>query len=85
MTAQDYRISINQLLDQVGDNTVLETYYEILKNVVKLNETRIVGYETDGMPIPKLQFENEVIAARERVVSREFISHDNLAKQMKNW
>ncbi len=85
MTAQDYRISINQLLDQVGDNTVLEAYYEILKNVVKVNETRIVGYETDGTPITKLQLENEVVAARERVVSGEFISHDNLAKQMKNW
>ena len=85
MTAQDYRISINQLLDQVGDNTVLEAYYEILKNVVKVNKTRIVGYETDGTPITKLQLENEVIAARERVVSGEFISHDNLVEQMKNW
>jgi len=85
MTAQDYRISINDLLNEVHDDTVLEACYEILKNVVKINDTHIVGYETDGAPITKLQLENEVVAARERVALGEFISHDNLAEQMKNW
>lgn len=85
MTAQDYRVSINQLLDKVGDDTVLEACYEILKNAVKINGTRIIGYETDGTPITKLQFENEVVAAQKRVASDEFISHDSLVKQMKNY
>jgi len=85
MTAQDYRISINELLNEVSDDTVLEACYEILKNVVKVSDTHIVGYETDGKPITKLQLENEVVAARERVISGEFISHDDLKEQMKNW
>jgi len=73
------------LLNEVHDDTVLEACYEILKNVVKVNDTRIVGYETDGTPINKTKLENEVVAARERVASGEFISHDDLEKQMKNW
>lgn len=85
MTAQDYRISINDLLNEVHDDTVLEACYEILKNAVKINGTRIVGYETDGTPITKLHLENEVVAAQKRVASGEFISHNNLVKQMKNW
>ena len=43
MTAQDYRISINDLLSEVHDDTVLEACYEILKNVVKIKDTRILG------------------------------------------
>ena len=39
MTAQDYRISINDLLSEVHDDTDLEACYEILKNVVKVQST----------------------------------------------
>jgi len=42
-------------------------------------------YRMDGTPITKTQLENEVVAARERVASGEFISHDDLKEQMKNW
>ena len=73
MTAQDYRISINELLSEVHDDTVLEACYEILKNAVKISNTHIVGHETNDTPITKSQLENDADAYETSLSDEELL------------
>ncbi|MEL6865657.1 MAG: hypothetical protein AAFP19_14615 [Bacteroidota bacterium] len=85
MTIQDLRLSINQMLDQIEDDTILEAYLEILKNLIKIQGAQIVGYQTDGSAITRAQLNQDVLKAKKDVESGLFISHEDLKREMKNW
>jgi len=51
MNSKDLKLSISQIIEQINDTTVLEAYYEILKNLLKVQRSQIVGYDIDGQAI----------------------------------
>ncbi len=85
MKTQDIRLSINQIVENTKDENVLETYYEILKNLMKMQKNQIVGYDLDGVMITRAALENEVQQASEAVKNGKSISHNDLMKDSDNW
>lgn len=85
MSSSELKISITQIIEQINDNTVLEAYYEILKNLLKVQKSQIVGYNSDGDPITRDGLENSIDKARKRIESGEFLNHDTLKNDFKNW
>ena len=43
MSTKELKLSISKIIDQINDPTVLEAYYEILKNVMKVHKSHIVN------------------------------------------
>jgi len=85
MTAQDLKLSIHQLLENIDDSTVLTAYHEILEQLIKVHQSQVVGYQTDGTPISRETLEKEVLSAKERVEDSQFVTHDDLKSQLENW
>lgn len=85
MTAQQARNSINQVLDKVDNPAVLEAYYQILLNLMKVHDHAAIGFDSDGNPLTASDLEKEVVAASKRVKAGKFIRHEDLKKQMENW
>ncbi len=85
MTAQQARKSINQVLNEVTDPTVLEAYYQILMNLMMVHENPAIGFDADGKPLTAKGLEHEVLAASKRVKAGKFIGHEALKQQIKEW
>lgn len=49
------------------------------------SEKRIVGYTANGKPITKIELKNRVKAASKRVKSGDFISQEEIEKEVENW
>lgn len=45
----------------------------------------VVGYSTKGKPITNIEVRERVKAASKRVKSGDFIPHEELEKEVKNW
>jgi len=85
MTAKDIKFSINQILDNTKDHTVLEAYYEILKNLIKVQKTQVIGYDADGEAITRAVLEKNVSDASKNIENGNFIRHEDLKKDIENW
>lgn len=85
MSIHEIKISLTQLIEGVNDKTVLEAYHDILKSLLKVQNSQIVGYTADNEPVSKATLEKKVLEARENVKSGNFTSHEDLKKEMDNW
>ncbi len=85
MTARDIKFSINQILDNTKDHTVLEAYYEILKNLIKVQKNQVVGYDVEGEAITRKVLEKNVTGASMNIENGNFIRHEDLKKDIENW
>ena len=85
MSTSELKLSINQIIDQINDDIVLEAYYEILKKLVEVHQSQIVGYDSDGEQITREGLEKKVDEARKRIESGKSISNDDLKNEFKNW
>ena len=85
MSNKELKISITQIIEQINDDIVLEAYYEILKNLLKVQKSQIVGYDSDGDPITREGLEAKVVKAKNRIESGQSISNDDLKDDFKNW
>ena len=47
--------------------------------------TLIVGYTAKGKPLTKFELKNRAKAASIRVKSGDFISHEEIEKEVENW
>jgi len=85
MSSKELKLSISQIIEQINDTTVLEAYYEILKNLLKVQQSQVVGYDSDGEQITREGLENKVIDAKKRIESGQSISNQDLKNDFKNW
>jgi hypothetical protein len=85
MSSKELKLSITQIIEQINDRTVLEAYYEILKNLLKVQRAQIVGYDSDGESITREDLEQKVVAAKKRIESGQSISNEELKNDFKNW
>ena len=45
----------------------------------------VVGYNTDGSPISQKKFKNRVKAASKRVKSGDFLTQEEVDREVENW
>jgi len=85
MSTNEIKISINNIIDNVNDKVVLEAYYEILQKLIKVHESKVVGYDSDGEEISREGLEKNIDLARNRIQSGNSISNEDLKNDFKNW
>jgi len=65
-----------------ADERFLKMVYAMSK---EYNETAIVGYHVDGSPISKETLVKRAKAASERVKSGDFITQEDVEREVENW
>ena len=85
MSAIEIRSSIDKILDSTPDEEILEAYYQILLNLLRVQKHIVVAYDVKNKPLTLEQLRNEVAAAGERVASGRIIKHADAKKQSENW
>ena len=81
MEVQKLRKELHDYISHADERFVKMVYAmskEYKKNVV-------VGYNIDGSPITQEQLVERVKAATKRVKAGEYISQDEVAKEVENW
>ncbi len=73
MSTKELKLSINQIIEQTNDATILEEYYEILKDLLEVQQTQIIGYDENGQSITKQKLEINVLKAKKRMEMGHFI------------
>ena len=81
MGTSEIRKEIHDYIDH-ADERFLKLVYVMSK---EYENTLIVGYTAKGKPITKIEFKNRVKAASKRVKSGDFISHEEIEKEVDNW
>ncbi len=81
MNAEELRKKAHRFIDRAND--------KVLKKVLALDtdkqQTIIVGYEPDGTPITREDLVKESKEASERVKAGDYISQEDLDKDVENW
>ena len=85
MSAIEIRSSITTLLDNTTDEETLDAYYQILLNLIRVQNRTVVAYDADEKPLTLQQLRQEVEAASTRVQAGRFVRHDEVVKQAENW
>lgn len=85
MSTKELKVSIAQIIEQINDPTVLEAYYEILKNLLKVQRSQIVGYDEEDNSLTREEMENKVLEAKKRIESGQSISDEDFRSDFKNW
>ena len=65
-----------------ADETFLKMVHAMSKEYQKSED---IGYTVDGKPITKQELKNRVKAASKRVKSGDYITQDEIEKEIKNW
>jgi len=81
MTATALRKELRQYINH-ADERFLKLVYAMSK---EYENTLVVGYTAKGEPITKIELKQRVKAASKRVKSGDFISHEELEKEVENW
>lgn len=81
MRTREIRKEIHDYIDQ-ADDRFLKLVYAMSK---EYENSSIVGYTPKGEPITKNELQERVKAASKRVKSGDFISHEELEKEVENW
>ena len=81
MRTTEIRKEIHDYIDH-ADDRFLKLVYAMSK---KYENSLIVGYTSKGEPITKIELQERVKAASKRVKSGDFISHEELEKEVENW
>ncbi|MCK6691490.1 MAG: hypothetical protein L6Q97_05240 [Thermoanaerobaculia bacterium] len=85
MSAREIRSSINKILDNTPDEEILEAYYQILLNLLRMQKHLTVAFDADNQPMSLEQLRNEVAKAGKRTASGRIIKHDEAKKQAESW
>ncbi len=81
MTTQQLKVSISDLLVHTEDQEILTLIYALwLKLTGKVN-SKIVGYETDGMPISEEEFILSILQSSKEVKEGKVTSHADMKAQ----
>lgn len=81
MDANKLREELHKYIDH-ADKTFLKMVHAMRK---EYEQSENVGYTVDGTPISKEDLKKRVKAASERVKSGEYISQEEVDKEVKNW
>jgi hypothetical protein len=81
MTATALRKEVQQYIDR-ADERFLKMVHAMSK---EYDNALVVGYTTKGKPIYKTELKARVKAASKRVKSGDYIAHEELEKEVKNW
>lgn len=81
MGVQKLRQDLHSYIDH-ADETFLKMVFAMSK---EYKETSTVGYNVDGSPITKESLAKRVKAASERVKSGDFVSQEEVEKEVENW
>ena len=81
MGIQKLREELHEYINH-ADERFLKMVYAMSK---KYNETTIVGYNVDGSEISKESLVKRAKAASKRVKSGDFLTQEELDKEVENW
>lgn len=81
MTTIALREEVQQYIRH-ADERFLKMVYAMSK---EYESTLVVGHTIQGNPITKTELKERVKTASGRVKSGDFISHDELEKEIENW
>lgn len=62
-----------------------ETFLKMVHAMSKEYKATIVGYNVDGTPITQENLRNRVKAASKRVKAGQYITQEDLEKEIENW
>ncbi|WP_372946900.1 hypothetical protein [Mariniphaga sp.] len=81
MGVQKLREELHDFINH-ADETFLKMVYAMSKEYKKSD---VVGYEVDGSPITKESLAERAKAASQRVKSGDFITQEEVEKEIENW
>ncbi len=81
MEVQELRAELHELIKH-ADERFLKMVYAMSKEYLN---TEIIGYDTDGSPITQQGLKDRVKAASRRVKSGDFLTKDEIEKEIENW
>ena len=81
MTAITLRKELRHYINH-ADERFLKMVYAMSK---EYENTLVVGYTAEGEPISKIELTERVKSASKRVKSGDFVSHEELEKEVENW
>lgn len=82
MDIQATKLELVKQLINVKKTSVLKKIKEILLNNEKDD---IVAYSIKGTPLTKKQFKQELLEAEQEIARGEFISHQDLKREIQTW
>lgn len=65
-----------------ADERFLKMVYAMSK---EYKASRVIGYKIDGTPITRKELAHRVASASKRVKSGDFISQEEVEKEIENW
>jgi hypothetical protein len=81
MSTIELRKELHQYIDQ-ADLTFLKM---VRAMSLEYKKTAIAGYNIDGTAITQQDLKKKVVSASKRVKSGDFITHEEIAKEVENW
>jgi len=75
------KISLIERIAHINDAAILQQ----MKQLLGIAENPIIGYDIHGKAITQSEFNKDLKRAKKRYKSGQFVSHDDLEKQMKKW
>ena len=81
MSTQEIKNELHQYIDN-ADLIFLKMMLAMSK---AYNQEAIVGYDIDGNPISEQHLKNRVKAASKRVKSGDYITQEEIEKEIENW
>jgi hypothetical protein len=79
MDLQTAKINVMQKIMNVSKASLLDKISDIL------DEEMVVGYTTDGQPLTKNQYNERLLVAEKQIESGDFITQEDLEKEIENW
>lgn len=79
MELQTTKLKVIQQIMNVSEASLLDKISSIL------DEEMIVGYSTDGEPLTKKEYNERLLFAEEQIESGDYISQEDLEKEVGNW
>jgi hypothetical protein len=79
MDLQTAKINVMQKIMNVSKASLLDKISNIL------DEEMTVGYTTDGKPLTQKQYNERLFVAEKQIGAGDYITHENLEKEIDNW
>lgn len=79
MDIQTAKLNVLQKIINLSEPALLSKISNIL------DEEMIIGYTTDGRPLNTKQYNEKLIEAETQIESGDYVSHDELNKEIANW
>lgn len=81
MSTIELRKELHQYIDQ-ADLTFLKM---VRAMSLAYKKTTVAGYNINGTPITQQELSKRVVAASKRVKAGDYITHEEIAKEVENW